>query len=200
MIGYIRGTVLSYIEQTCIIETSGGVGYELMVTHSTLQDLLAHKGSVAVYVATVIREDAFLLYGFLTQEMKHMFLLLTSISKIGAKTALAMLDMFSIHDMYAIVAQNDILRLSSVPGIGKKTAQHVILELQYKLHATLNIEPSIQQHDVIATSVYSEAKEALLSLGYEENLVHSAVAEVITNNPSIEVPALIKKALHSLAL
>lgn len=200
MIGYIRGNLHSYTENTCIIETLGGVGYELYVTHRTIQILCEQKDTVGLYVATIVREDALLLFGFLSQEIKNMFLTLTSISKIGAKTALSILELFSVHDMYSIVAQNDVLALSTVPGIGKKTAQHVILELQYKLRSLSSNEKIVQAVDTIENSVYGEAKEALLSLGYEETLVHTTLSQVITHNPSIEVSALIKKALHSLAL
>ncbi|MDE7469152.1 MAG: Holliday junction branch migration protein RuvA [Desulfovibrionaceae bacterium] len=200
MIGYIRGDLHSYTENTCIIETSGGVGYELYVMNATIRVLREQQAPIGLYVCTIVREDALLLFGFLTQEVKQMFILLTGISKVGAKTALAILELFSIQDMYAIVAQNDIARLSSVPGIGKKTAQHIILELQYKLRSIPHVEQSTQQLDMIENSVYGEAKEALLSLGYEETLVHTTLSHVITSNPSIEVSSLIKKALHSLAL
>lgn len=200
MIGYIRGNLHSYTETVCIIETSGGVGYEIHVMNVTLRALREKSIDVELYIATIVREDALLLFGFLTQEIKQMFLLLTSISKVGAKTALAILDIFSVHDMYTIVAQNDIVRLSSVPGIGKKTAQHIILELQYKLRSSVYVEASVQTRDMIENSVYGEAKEALLSLGYDETLIHTTLSDVITQNPTIEVSSLIKKALHSLAL
>lgn len=201
MIGYIKGTLHSYTDTLCIVETVGGVGYEIHVHSRTLHSLTIAKEEVALYIVTVVREDAMLLFGFITQEEKQMFIILTSISKVGAKTALAIVDMYSVQDIYTIVAQNDVIRLSSVSGIGKKTAEHIVLELQYKLRNASSMNSiSIKSNDMECDSVYREAKEALLSLGYEEWQIHTILNEALVSNPTIEVSSLVRKALQSLSM
>ena len=133
MIAYLEGLLAETWGTSCIVVTRGGVGYEVDLPAHTLASLPGRGESVALYTSLVVREDAQQLFGFATFEERQVFEVLLTISKVGARTALAILSLYRPDDLRRIVLEEDVDALTRVSGIGKKTAQHVFLELKYKL-------------------------------------------------------------------
>ena len=199
MIAYLEGRLLETTGSSCILLSSGGVGYEVfMPTHSLTQ--LPNKGSaVCTYVCTVVREDALELYGFQSWDERQTFILLTSISKVGSKTALAVLSIFRPNDLLKIVVEDDIDALTRVPGIGKKTAQHVFLELKYKLKVDdANLPAALL--NAAGPSVLREAVTGLLNLGYAEDEAEQTVKNVLKQEPDLDISSALRAALKKLAM
>ena len=136
MIGKITGRLLERRPPQILVDVHG-VGYEIDVSMSTFYQLPATGEDVSLYTHFVVREDAQLLYGFATEQERHVFRQLLKISGVGARTALSVLSGMSISDLYDTVAAQDGARLTKVPGIGKKTAERLLLELKDKLDVTV---------------------------------------------------------------
>ena len=134
MIGKIAGKLIEKHPPQIVVDVHG-VGYELDVPMSTFYNLPATGAEVALYTHLVVREDAHQLYGFATEGERHAFRQLLRISGVGARTALSVLSGLSVSDLRDAVAQQDAGRLIKVPGIGKKTAERLLLELRDKLDA-----------------------------------------------------------------
>ena len=133
MIAYLEGRLAETWGNACLIVTEGGVGYEVALPAHTLAALPDRGEQLALYTSLAVREDALELFGFASFEERQTFEVLVSISKVGARTALAILSIFRPDDLRRLVLEDDVLALTRVSGIGKKTAQHVFLELKYKL-------------------------------------------------------------------
>ena len=133
MLSYVEGRVLERTENSCVLVTAGGVGYEIFLPEHTLAQLPAQGESCAFYTSFIVREDAQELFGFSSWDERLTFNLLTGINRVGARTALAILSTFRPDDLRRIVADDDASALTHVSGIGKKTAQQIFLELKYKL-------------------------------------------------------------------
>ncbi len=168
MIGRLHGTLLDKSPPQILLDV-GGVGYELDVPMSTFYDLPAVGHSVTLLVHMVVREDAQLLYGFATGAERSAFRELLRISGIGPRIALALLSGLSVNELAQAVTQQDAARLTRVPGIGKKTAERLLLELKGKLGADLGAAaaaPGAGNADVL---------QALIALGYSEREASAAV-------------------------
>ena len=198
MIAYLTGQILELGDASCLLLTSGGVGYEVAVP-ATLAARLPQKGEeAALFVATVVREDAMDLYGFSTWDERNTFQALISVSKLGPKTALAMLSLFTPDDLRQVVADEDLNALKRVPGIGAKTAQHILLELRYKLKAGSGPRPGKGLRDNAAT-VYSDALAGLTNLGYAEDEAGTALETVLKEEPDLDVAGALRAALKHMA-
>ena len=125
MIAYIEGRLAEVCANACVVVTEGGVGYEVFVPQQTLLALPARGSLVRFYTCHIVREDAQELYGFETWDERQTFLVLISISKVGARTALGILSAFRPADLRRLVVEDDVLALTQVSGIGKKSAQHI---------------------------------------------------------------------------
>src|SRR6202451_2004376 len=132
MIAHLRGKILSKHPNQLILETAG-VGYEVNISVPTFSDLPANGSEVALHIHTHVREDVISLYGFLRPTEKQLFEKLMTVSGIGAKLAITILSGMAADDMAAAIRSNDIARLTKIPGIGKKTAERMVLELRDKL-------------------------------------------------------------------
>lgn len=175
MIGYIRGKIAGVFEDFCFIE-AGGIGYRVYISDRDRQNL--HMGEEAKLLTHLaVREDAFTLYGFLSQEAYELFLLLISVSKIGPKVAMGILSSARPEQFSMAVRNKDIAALTKLPGIGKKTAERLVLELKDKVGAFGGEEMSstgtvsLGEEEGIA----AEAIAALHSLGYEPEEVRGVV-------------------------
>ncbi len=167
MIGYIKGTVTALAADCCFLET-GGIGYRIFISDKTRQRLsVGEEAKLLTYMA--VREDAILLYGFLGQEEHDLFLLLISISKIGPKVALGILSAMSPAAFVGAVRMQSVTALTKLPGIGKKTAERLLVELKDKLGAfTTEVPAETTAVEVPADQgLTGEAAKALLTLGYE---------------------------------
>lgn len=160
MIGYLEGT-LRQLDATRALVLTGGVGYEVHISLSTYYRLEGQR-EVALEIHTHVREDALALYGFATREEKIAFEKLISISGIGPTVAQKILSGIDAHDLADAVARSDTRKLSSIPGIGKKTAERICLELRDKLAPVPESAPVAPTR----TSIDDDVHSALLNLGY----------------------------------
>jgi Holliday junction DNA helicase RuvA len=190
MIGKIAGRLLEKHPPQIVVDVHG-VGYELDVPMSTFYNLPATGGEVSLYTHLVVREDAHQLYGFATEGERLAFRQLLKISGVGARTALSVLSGMSVSDLREAVAQQDSGRLTKIPGIGKKTAERLLLELRDKLDAALGA-PVAQKGDGQAADVTN----ALIALGYNEREAAWAVKQLATG---LSVADGIKQALRLLS-
>jgi len=163
MIGRLSGTLLEKNPPQIVLDVQG-VGYEVDVPMSTFYNLPALNEKVVLHTQLIVREDAHLLFGFLTHEERIAFRQLLKISGVGPKLALSVLSGLSIADLSAAVANKDANRLTKVPGVGKKTAERLLLELQGKF--TLGGAGTAQ--GAVAASSSNDIVNALLALGYNE--------------------------------
>jgi len=174
-----------------VIVSCNGVGYEIDVPMSTFYPLPRPGEEVTLLTHLVVREDAHLLYGFLTAGERAAFRQLLKISGVGPKVALSVLSGLSVEDLSAAVASEDSARLQKVPGIGKKTAERLVLELRDKLPKAL---PGVAGPD--ASSASSDVVNALLGLGYNEREAQAAVKSL---PPDLQIADAIRQALKTLA-
>lgn len=167
MIGYIRGKVTALFKDACFLE-AGGIGYRIFISDKTRQQLVSgEEAKLLTYMA--VREDAILLYGFLGEEEYELFLLLISISKIGPKVAMGILSAMTPSAFVGAVKTQSVTKLTKLPGIGKKTAERLLVELKDKIGA-FAVEDVPEEKEVPAVEenpVTGEAVTALMSLGYE---------------------------------
>ena len=190
MIGRIRGHLAEKSPPTVLVDVQG-VGYELFVPMSTFFNLPALGQEVVLLTHFVVREDAQQLYGFLSRAERSTFTELLRISGVGPRTALALLSGLSVEELTQAVASQDGARLTKVPGIGKKTAERLLLELRGKLGAPLGVEPvggsNADRSDIV---------QALVALGYSER---EATAALKSLAPDLSVSEGIKQALKALS-
>ena len=173
MIGRIQGILLQKNPPQLLVDCQG-VGYEIDVPMSTFYNLPAVGEKVTLFTHLAIREDAHVLYGFGSLDERALFRQLIRISGVGARTALALLSGLSVNDMSQAVALQDASRLTSIPGIGKKTAARLLLELKGKLETgALSAISSSVQNDAMA-----DIQNALLALGYSEKETILAIKQV----------------------
>jgi Holliday junction DNA helicase RuvA len=167
MIGRIAGTLLAKNPPQILVDV-GGVGYELDVPMSTFYNLPADGERVALVTHLVVREDAHLLFGFLTEAERALFRQLLKISGIGARIALAVLSGMSVGELSQAVALQEAGRLIKIPGIGKKTAERLLLELKGRLPAGGLAAAKVGAGGTVAPDAASDILNALLALGYSE--------------------------------
>ena len=193
MIGRIAGTLLEKAPPQVLIDC-GGVGYELDVPMSTLYNLPAVGERVLLFAHLVVREDAQLLYGFGSQAERAAFRELIRISGVGPRIALAVLSGLSITDLAQVVTLQDAARLVQIPGIGKKTAERLLLELKGKLGADLVVAPGLAATD--AGDAGPDILKALQALGYSDKEALFAIKQVAAGS---SVSEGIRQALKALS-
>jgi holliday junction DNA helicase RuvA len=172
MIGRISGKLLAKQPPQIIVDVQG-VGYEIDVPMSTLYQLPAIGADVTLLTHLTVREDAHLLYGFSTEQERTVFRQLLKISGVGARTALSVLSGLSVSDLHEAVSAQDSGRLTKIPGIGKKTAERLLLELKDKLNINVSLTPA-----TAASAASSDIVNALLSLGYNDKEASWAVKQL----------------------
>lgn len=199
MIAYLEGRLKEVWGNNCLIVTQGGVGYAVALPAHTLAALPEKGQTLCIYTSMAVREDAQELFGFATFEERQTFEVLVSISKVGARTALAILSIFRPDDLRRLVLEDDVLALTRVSGIGKKTAQHVFLELKYKL----KVEDSPQATPLAGGgrpgSVYRDVLDGLANLGYAEDECGPVIKKVLHEEPDLDVTGTLRAVLKALA-
>ena len=200
MIAYLEGRLAEVWGNTCLLVTKGGVGYAVSVPSHTLA-ALPHRGEqMALFTSLSVREDALELFGFGTFDERQTFDVLVSISKVGARTALAILSIFRPDDLRRIVLEDDATVLTQVPGIGNKTAQHVFLELKFKLKTDDTPQLSVLSSSAgKAGSLYRDVVDGLGNLGYSEGECAHIVKKVLHEEPDLDVSGALRAALKALA-
>ena len=174
MIAYLRGRLISRHPNQAVVET-GGVGYDVTISVPTFSELPPLGGDVALHIHTHVREDQLALYGFLKAEEKQLFEKLITVSGIGPKLAITILSGMAAQELGNAIRGNDVARLTKIPGIGRKTAERLVLELRDKLPAVGQDVPA-----AIATlnSVQEDVLSALVNLGYQRTVAEKALASV----------------------
>jgi holliday junction DNA helicase RuvA len=179
MIARLRGEIVSKTDDEVIIDCAG-VGYTALISNSTSQTLPS-EGTVILHTYLAVREDAMQLFGFATNDEKTAFLLLNSVSGIGGKTALSILSGISLGELRDAILTKNLLLLQKLPGIGKKTAERVVLELRDKI-GSLNVSSPSQSQTLSA--VQQETVSALVVLGYNRVSAEKAVRTAMSESPS----------------
>ncbi|MCF6767198.1 Holliday junction branch migration protein RuvA [Thiotrichales bacterium 19S11-10] len=206
MIGRIRGLLIERQAPTLLVET-GGVGYEILAPMTTIYQLPEVDEEVILYTHFVVREDAQQLYGFISKTDRRIFQELIKVNGIGAKMALAILSGMDAQSVLACIERDDSALLVSIPGIGKKTAERLIVEMRDKIPQMMVLLSDIQlssqvraNHDdateLESISDTSEAIEALMALGYRKNEAQKVIYKVKDEASTTE--ELIKSALQKL--
>jgi Holliday junction DNA helicase RuvA len=190
MIGFLTGKIISS-KPTQIILDVNGVGYLVNISISTFEKI-SDKETVSLFIHTSVKEDSITLFGFYTLSEKEMFELLISISGIGPKVSLGILSGISVDDLKDAIANGNVSRLIAIPGIGRKTAERVVLELRNKVDS-IKADGSIK-----ITSAKDEAISALATLGYQRQLAEKVVRDLLSENANYSLEELIRKALAGL--
>jgi Holliday junction DNA helicase RuvA len=196
MIGYLQGTLLRSTPDLVLVDV-GGVGYAVRVPLSTYYELeRAGAGTrVALHVHTHVREDDIALYGFWTERELELFQKLIGVSGIGPRLAQVVLSGMPSDDLLAAIASSDVARLTTIPGVGKKTAERMVVELRDRLRAMAEKlpaerRPALMEDDLVA---------ALVNLGYKDNAAERAVTQVRQDNPGAAFHELLRMALKKLS-
>jgi Holliday junction DNA helicase RuvA len=192
MIAHLRGKLISKHPNQAIVEAAG-VGYDVHISVPTFSDLPALGAETAFFIHTHVREDALALFGFLKLEEKQLFEKLIGVSGIGPKLAITILSGMSAETMVAAIRGNNVAALTRIPGIGKKTAERMVLELRDKLEG-FGQAPAA----AAASPVEEDVISALVNLGYQRALAEKALARLGTSSGE-NFDGLFRKALAALA-
>ena len=201
MYAFIEGEVCEKLNGSLTL-LAGGVGYLLNCSNNTLQAAPSLGEKMRCYTFLSVREDAMELFGFASREEKELFLQLTSVSGIGPKTALGLLGSMSLRDLNLAILLGDVNALSRAPGIGKKTAQRIALELKDKI-SQASVSAHADEGAPVASAAFTEAEsaseavEALIALGYSSTEARSAVSQIRGQADTSE--DLIRLALRAMA-
>ena len=190
MIGYLTGKIISS-KPTQILLDVNGVGYSVNISINTFEKI-SEKETASLFIHTSVKEDSITLFGFFSQSEKEMFELLISISGIGPKLGLSILSGISVDDLKSAIGNGNVTRLIAIPGIGRKTAERVVLELRNKVDA-IKVDGMIKE-----TSVKDEAIAALSTLGYQRQISEKVIRDLLAENPGYSLEELIRKALSGL--
>ena len=197
MIGYIRGKATALFKDACFLE-AGGIGYRIFISDKTRQRLSnGEEAKLLTYMA--VREDAILLYGFLGQEEYDLFLVLLSVSKIGPKVAMGILSSMDPAQFVGAVKAQNVSRLTKLPGIGKKTAERLLVELKDKVgaFASEDMEGAVETETPKDDGITGEAVRALMSLGYEMEEITPVLRKLAGSYTTVS--ALVSAALREFA-
>ena len=195
MIAHLRGKLLAKHPNQAIVET-GGVGYDVTISVPTFSDLPAIGGEVTLHIHTHVREDLIALYGFLRPAEKRLFEKLITVSGIGPKLAITILSGMATDEMVSAIRGNDVARLTRIPGIGKKTAERMVLELRDKLAPEGVAESAVMP---ARNAVDEDVLSALMNLGYQRPAAERALASVEKNGKDSSFEVMFRQTLAVLS-
>jgi len=205
MIGHLSGTLLSK-QATSVIVDVGGVGYEVTIPLSTFYDLDETGSPVQLRIYTHAREDTLQLFGFKTVRERELFLKIISVSGIGPKLGITLLSGMSADELISAIRTNDLARLTLIPGIGRKTAERLVIELREKVTAltSAQLEEELSAKATVSgeptqDSVRADALSALLNLGYQRSSAEKAIDGAISEGGDITVESVLRRVLRKLA-
>ena len=192
MIESIKGAITAISPAAVTVETAGGVGYLLNITLPTFTKL-EHAAETRLLVHESIRDDAWVLYGFIDEDERELFRALVGVSGVGAGSARLILSAIPAADLRGVIAGGDAKRLKSVKGIGAKTAERIIVDLKDKIKA----DPSalLEQPAAVTTPAFDEALEALVILGFQRQASQKALKKLFDADPTLSVEGAVKKAM-----
>jgi Holliday junction DNA helicase RuvA len=206
MIAHLSGTLLSK-EPNAVILDVGGVGYEVTIPISTFYDLEEPGSNVKLRIYTHVREDALQLYGFKTLRERELFMRLISVSGIGPRLGITLLSGMSAEEMIGSIRTNNLARLTLIPGVGRKTAERLVMELRDKVATLSSAETEEQLGETAASgatvttedSMRSDVLSALLNLGYQRSAAEKAVTGALDEGGDISVESILRRSLRKLA-
>src|SRR5215472_3202924 len=205
MIAHLSGTLLSK-QATSVILDCGGVGYEVNIPLSTFYELEELGARVQLRIYTHVREDALQLYGFKTSRERELFLRLISVSGIGPKLGITLLSGMNADEMIASIRNNNLARLTLIPGVGRKTAERLVMELRDKIAALSS--PEIEEQfgagaaaagGVREDAAKADALSALVNLGYQRSAAEKAITAVLDEGGDTSVESILRRSLRRLA-
>ena len=203
MIAHLSGTLLAKHATSVIVDVAG-VGYEVTIPVTTFYDLGETGAPVKLRIYTHVREDALQLFGFRTERERELFILLISVSGIGPKSAVAMLSGMSADEIVMAIRTNNFARLTSIPGVGRKTAERLVIELRDKMAALSS--PALDEG--VAAGVGAQQSEdalredtlaALIQLGFPRPAAEKAVAHATSEGGELSVEMLLRRSLRQLS-
>ncbi len=197
MISYLQGQLLKKTPGELTIDVQG-VGYQVFISLTTYYQIAGQGEPISLFIHTHLREDSLKLFGFFDEEEKSMFEALVSISKVGPKLAMGILSGMPTGDLIATVSRQDISRLSTIPGVGRKTAERLALELKDKLEK-MEISPSNSLQSFEPKGVFQDALSALMNLGYKKPIAEKVLKKVVGDRKDpVSLEDIIKESLNSL--
>ncbi len=205
MIAYLQGTLLAK-QATSLILDVNGVGYEVTIPLSTFYDLEEAGAHVSLRIYTYVREDALQLYGFRTARERELFMRLISVTGIGPKSGIAMLSGMSADEIISAIRANNLARLTSIPGVGRKTAERLVIELRDKIAALSS--PALEEDLASQTpggalqtedTLREDTLSALLNLGYQKATAEKAITQAINEGGELSFGLLLRRSLRILS-
>ena len=205
MIAHLSGTLLAK-QATSVILDVQGVGYEVTIPVTTFYDLADAGAQVSLRIYTHVREDALQLFGFKTARERELFMLLISVSGIGPKSGIAMLSGMSADEIIAAIRTNNLARLTAIPGVGKKTAERLVIELRDKMAALTS--PALEEQlaaqpggavTPTGDTLHDDTLSALVNLGYQRAAAEKAVAQAMHEGGDLSVELLLRRSLRNLS-
>ena len=197
MIGHLRGTLIDKRPNQVLLDVAG-VGYQVQIPLSTFYAIGELKDEVSLIVHTHVRDDALVLYGFLTAREKHFFELLISASGVGPSLSLKILSGMSVDDLIPAIRAGDFPTLTRIPGVGKKTAERIVVELRDKLAQMEAVGPA-EERPAARGGLGADVVSALLNLGYDRRTAEKAAEEAQQNGGGNSFEALLRASLRSLS-
>jgi len=196
LLEYLKGNIVHIGEDYVIIENNG-IGYRIMTSNNTISNINSEIDKMLFYVYLAIREDGVSLYGFNTIEEIETFKLLISVSKVGPKLACSILSSISTFRLKQAIVSNDVMQLCECPGVGKKTAERIILELKDKIDLSSIYNNFEKEENSANISKIEEVIEACTSLGYNKYEIKKVLDEIDIQN--LEIEEIIKQILRKLS-
>lgn len=205
MIAHLSGTLLTKEPNSVIVDVSG-VGYEVNIPLSTFYELENEGSTVRLRIYTHVKEDALQLYGFKTERERALFVNFISVSGIGPKLGIALLSGMSADELIASIKNNNLARLTLIPGVGRKTAERLIVDLREKMTALaasqVAEDPGAMPEAMAAStedSVRADALSALFNLGYQRSAAEKAIDAVLNDGDEMTVESVLRRGLRKLA-
>jgi Holliday junction DNA helicase RuvA len=201
MIAFLSGKLLEKNANTVIVDV-GGVGYEVTIPLSTFYELGEPGTDIGLRIYTHVREDAIQLFGFKTTRERDLYLKLISVQGIGAKSGITMLSGMSADEIVSAIRSNDLGRLTAIPGVGRKTAERLVIELRDKvgeLAMAAGAGGSESSGHLPVDAVFDDALSALTNLGYQKAAAERALKKVVDEGTEMSVQKLLRRSLQVLA-
>jgi len=198
MIAHLTGKLLEKHANAAIIDV-GGVGYDVTIPLSTFYELGEPGSDVGLRIHTHVREDAIQLFGFKSSRERDLFLRLLSVQGVGPKLAITMLSGMSADEMVLAIRKEDLARLTGIPGVGRKTAERLVIELRDKVSDIGGSDSKTASEQLPSEGVFDDALSALINLGYQRAAAEKALNQAAKEGTEITVQKLLRRGLQILA-
>lgn len=199
MIAHLRGHLVQKYPSSAVIEVNG-IGYQVWISLLTFYQLPDPPSEIILYTYTYVREDLLQLFGFLTEKEKDIFQLLIGVSGIGPKLALNILSGISPEELLRCLASADLERLRAIPGVGRKTAERLLLDLREKAHRMVDRLEFPFGRSPTMSQVLDDVISALVNLGYKRTEAEKTAERLLQKNPGISLEQALRECLHQLSL